>query len=119
MNQCKTRDTSNISKAHVVGAHDPLLAADFWLSPQENNVHHEFVAFEDEETDNDIRKATNSGRPFGSESFVDMLEFRLNQVLKPRKTGRTKIKKPGSVSNGTSLVSIRKRNILNLFSSFA
>ncbi|GAB7028106.1 hypothetical protein JCM15764A_33540 [Geotalea toluenoxydans] len=60
------------AKAHVSGAHDPLLAADSWLSPQEHNAYREFVAFEDEETDSAIRKATNSGRPFGSESFVDM-----------------------------------------------
>lgn len=80
------------AKAHLSGAHDPLLAADSWLSPQEYNAYREFVAFEDEETDSAIRKATNSGRPFGSESFVDMLEFRLNQVLKPKKPGRPKKK---------------------------
>jgi hypothetical protein len=44
-----------------------------------------------------LRKATNSGRPFGSETFVDLLAFRLNQVLKLKKPGRPK-KKCGGVS---------------------
>jgi len=64
------------AEAHTSGAHDPLLAADSWLSPQEHNAYREFVAFEDEEMDSAIRKATKSGRPFGSESFVDILEFK-------------------------------------------
>jgi len=80
------------AKAYVSGVHDPLLTADSWLAPQELNAYREFVAFKDEETDRAIRKATNSGRPFGSESFVDMLEFRLNQVLKPKNPGRPKKK---------------------------
>ena len=80
------------AKAHVSCAHDPLLAAGSWLSPQEQNSYREFVDSEDEETDNAIRKATNSGRPFGSESFVDMLAFRLSQELKPKKPGRPKKK---------------------------
>jgi hypothetical protein len=80
------------AKAHVSGTHDPLLAANSWLSPQEQNTYREFMAFEDEETDSAIRKATNSGRPFGAETFVDQLEFRLNQVLKPKKPKRPKKK---------------------------
>jgi putative transposase len=80
------------AKAHVSGAHDPLLSADSWLSLQEQNAYREFVRTEDEESDNAIRRATNSGRPFGSDTFVDMLEFRLNQTLKPGKPGRPKKK---------------------------
>ena len=80
------------AKAHVTGAHDPLLSADSWLSSQERNAYREFLYTEDDESDNAIRKATNSGRPFGSESFVDMLEFRLNQTLKPRRPGRPRKK---------------------------
>ncbi len=34
-----------------------------------------FVHSENEETDNAIRKATQTGRPFGSESFVEQLDF--------------------------------------------
>ena len=35
-----------------------------------------------------IRKATRTGRPFGSEGFIDALEFQLNQSLRPGKPGR-------------------------------
>jgi putative transposase len=38
--------------------------------------------------DEEIRKATRTGRPFGSESFVEKLEFQLNQRLRPKKAGR-------------------------------
>lgn len=78
------------AQAHVSGVYDPLLAADSWLSPQEQTAYCEFVVSEEEESDSAIRKATNSGRPFGSESFVDMLELRLNLELKPKKPGRPK-----------------------------
>jgi putative transposase len=80
------------AKAHVLGAYDPLLPADSWLSTHDRNAYKEFVHMEDEETDKAIRRATNSGRPFGSESFVGMLELKLNQVLKPKKPGRPRIK---------------------------
>ena len=48
--------------------------------------------------DDAIPKATRTGRPFGSESFVDMLEFRLNCSLRPRKAGRPR-KSGGGVPN--------------------
>lgn len=51
---------------------------------------------EDEQTDKNIRKTTNSGRPFGLEFFIDMLEFQLDQTLEPGKPGRPQ-KKPGNV----------------------
>ena len=60
------------------------------------NLGHSLYFYEDEETDSAIRKAPNSGRPFGSETFVDLLELRLNQVLKPKKLGVLK-RKRGSV----------------------
>ena len=80
------------AKAHVAGAYDSLLSADSWISPQERSAYSEFVCLEDDETDNAIRRATNSGRPFGSESFIDGLEFQLNQALKPGKPGRPRKK---------------------------
>jgi putative transposase len=76
------------AKAHITGAVDNLLGATSWLSPHEQDTYAEFVAAEDEETDNAIRKATRTGRPFGSESFVDLLEFQLKQPLKARRKGR-------------------------------
>ncbi|MDD2737106.1 MAG: transposase [Desulfuromonadaceae bacterium] len=76
------------AKAHLTGSSDILLGATSWLSPEEQNTYAEFVATEDDETDNTIRKATRTGRPFGSESFVDLLEFQLKQPLKANKRGR-------------------------------
>jgi putative transposase len=80
------------AKAHLSGSHDPLLSADSWLSPQDRCAYGDYVRMADEETDNIIRKATTSGRPFGSDSFIDSLEFRLNQSLKPKKPGRPRKK---------------------------
>lgn len=76
------------AKAHMAGVNDSHLGATSWLSPQEQSAYAGFVATEDEETDNAIRRATRTGRPFGSESFVDLLEFRLQQSLKAKKRGR-------------------------------
>jgi len=59
-----------------------------WLSPEEQSTYAEFVVTADEETDNAIRRATRTGRPFGSEVFVDLLEFQMNQPLKAKKRGR-------------------------------
>ncbi len=84
------------AKAHITGANDSLLSEKSWISPQAQTAYADFVRTEDEETDNAIRRATRTGRPFGSESFMDMLEFRLNQALKPRKRGRPPVK--GGVS---------------------
>jgi REP-associated tyrosine transposase len=80
------------AKAHISGISDPLLDATPWLSPQEQSAYAEFVREEDEETDNAIRRATRTGRPFGTEQFIDQLEFRLNQPLRPGKPGRPRSK---------------------------
>ncbi len=80
------------AKAHMSGTPDSLLGASSWLSLQEQSRYAEFVRTGDEESDNVIRRATRTGRPFGSESFIGALELRLNQSLKPRKPGRPRIK---------------------------
>jgi putative transposase len=79
------------AKAHLTGTDDAVLGASFtWLDPSESAAYADFVLLEDEVVDEKIRKATRTGRPFGSESFVDVLEFRLKQVLRPKKPGRPK-----------------------------
>jgi len=83
------------ARAHVANAYDPLLSAEQWLSAEEQSSYLDFVCMEDDESDIAIRKATNSGRPFGSDSFIDMLEFQLNQMLKPGKPGRPRKKTGG------------------------
>jgi putative transposase len=76
------------AKAHITGADDPLLDAAQWLSPEERGAYAEFVIYEDEETDDAIRRATRTGRPYGTDQFIDLLEFQLNQPLRPKKPGR-------------------------------
>jgi putative transposase len=76
------------AKAHITGADDPLLDATSWLSPKEQSAYAEFVRDEDEETDNAIRRATRTGRPYGTDQFIDHLEFQLNQPIRPKKPGR-------------------------------
>ena len=80
------------AKAHMTGTSDALLSANEWLAPQDRNAYAELVHTEDEETDDAIRKSTRTGRPFGSESFTEMLELQLNQALKPKKPGRPRKK---------------------------
>lgn len=80
------------AKAHMTGTTDSVLSEDAWLAPQDQHSYAEFVRGEDEETDEAIRKATRTGRPFGSERFMEILEFQLNQSLKPRKPGRPRLK---------------------------
>ncbi len=48
----------------------------------------EFVRDEDEEGDNANHRATRTGRPYGTDQFIDQLEFLLNQQLRPGKPGR-------------------------------
>lgn len=76
------------ARVHVAMDHDPLLPAASWLSDEERSAYRDFVGMDDEETDSAIRKATNSGRPFGSEPFIDQMEFSLNQRLRPGAPGR-------------------------------
>ncbi|MFA7062506.1 MAG: transposase [Pedobacter sp.] len=76
------------AKAHITGTDDPLLDAISWLSPEERSAYADFVRYEDEEIDNAIRRATRTGRPYGTDQLIDQLEFKLNQSLRPRKPGR-------------------------------
>jgi putative transposase len=76
------------AKAHLTGVDDPVLSSPSWLDPSERNAYAGFVFAEDITMDDGIRRATRTGRPFGSESFIDMLELRLDQTLRPRKAGR-------------------------------
>lgn len=74
--------------AHLAGAADQLLSGDTWLDPLEREAYGAFLRECDEESNNAIRKATRTGRPFGSEVFIDNLEVQLNQSLRPKKPGR-------------------------------
>lgn len=80
------------ANAHLTGATDVQLSSTSWLNPSERVAYSEFVMDENDEMDEAIRKATRTGRPFGSENFVDMLEIQLHQTLRPRRAGRPRKK---------------------------
>jgi putative transposase len=75
-------------KAHIMGTADDLLSETAWFDPSERQAYVNFAKEVDEVADKAIDKATNTGRPFGSEKFVDLLEVRLNAVLRTKKPGR-------------------------------
>jgi putative transposase len=76
------------AKAHVVGAADTIPGLSTWLPLSQRAAYAEFVRTEQVAKDDDIRKATRTGRPLGSERFIDMLEAELNQSLRPKAVGR-------------------------------
>lgn len=80
------------AKAHLTEADDAVLGSTSWLASSERAAYAKFVLADNDGMDDAIRKATRTGRPFGSEGFVEMLEFQLNQTLKPQKPGRPRRK---------------------------
>ncbi len=80
------------AKAHLTGADDAMPGLSSWLAPSERNAYARFILAEDDGMDEALRKATRTGRPFGSAGFVEMLESRMNQTLKPKKVGRPRKK---------------------------
>jgi putative transposase len=80
------------AKAHCTETNDAVLSSTTWLPPSEMVAYSKFVLAENDGMDDAIRKATRTGRPFGSEAFIERLEFHLNQLLKPQKVGRPRKK---------------------------
>ena len=80
------------AKAHLADADDATLSLPSWLDQAERAAYSEFVLAKNDEIENTLRKATRTGRPFGSESFIEMLESRLKKTLKAKKVGRPRIK---------------------------
>lgn len=76
------------AKAHVRGEKDPYLSEDSWLDESERTEYQRFIS--DESKEDEIRKATSTGRPFGSLEFSERLEKELQRVLRPKKGGRPK-----------------------------
>jgi putative transposase len=76
------------ASAHVAGDSNPLLTGESWLEPDERKEYAQFLRGEDDEMEADIRSATRTGRPFGSDQFINDMECRLNQRLRPRVPGR-------------------------------
>lgn len=78
------------ARAHLVGADDEILNTTSWLDPAERKAYAAFVGVENGDVDDVIRRATRTGRPLGSDAFIESMEFRLKQTLRPKKAGRPK-----------------------------
>ncbi len=80
------------ARAHLSGVKDQFLSEPSWLTPEDRESYAEFILHNDEKTVDLLRSATRTGRPFGSEGFIDKMESQLNQSLKSKKPGRPKKK---------------------------
>jgi putative transposase len=79
------------AKAHLAGQNDKLVN----VSPMLDRVANwqSFLESDlDDATINALRMHTKTGRPLGDESFVDMLELKLDKILRPLKQGRKRKK---------------------------
>lgn len=76
------------ASAHIKAKNDILVNVSPALSIVQDNWKRflsKAVSFEQMET---FRKHERTGRPLGSDSFVQMLEKKLHRILKPQKSGR-------------------------------
>ncbi|HEY4715751.1 MAG TPA: transposase [bacterium] len=78
------------AKAHVLETRDNILSGNDWLGKNEIKAYRDFLKREECEIDNLIRKTTSTGRPLGTEQFVNVLEKFLDRVILPKKSGRPK-----------------------------
>lgn len=80
------------AKAHIMGLRDNILSKN-WLDEKELKAYKDFMLEDNKEVDMLIRKATSTGRPFGTEQFIKTLEKLIDRSLLPKKAGRPKKKK--------------------------
>lgn len=73
------------ARAHLAGEDDQLVKVAPLLARVGN--WREFLSLSEEEEINLFRRHERSGRPLGSESFVDRLEGGLARLLRPQKRG--------------------------------
>ena len=79
------------ARAHVKGADESgVLDMNWWQQQSQRADWRQYLAEESERTAvaDAIRRATLTGRPFGSEEFISDLERRLNRNLSPLPAGR-------------------------------
>ncbi len=81
------------AKAHVLRVRDAILSSEDWLEESEFNAYREFLTDEDRNKEDSIRKATSTGRPLGSDEFIEDLGKILERDFFPRKPGRPKKEK--------------------------
>ena len=82
------------ARVHAGGGGDGLIEIAEWAARWTSAEWCEFLQATCAERENEaIRRSTHSGRPLGTEPFIEQLELALARPLKPRKRGRP-AKKP-------------------------
>lgn len=79
------------ARAHVLGTPNSLLYHDPWLAAGVGDWS-AYLQTTEKDTIEALRKHANTGRPLGSDSFVEQLEIELRRPLKRQKSGP----KPGN-----------------------
>ena len=75
-------------RANVEGAQDELVKPSSWFDASEREAYFGFMMQQDSAMDDNIRRATSTGRPLGSTGFVKGLEMLLSRKLLSGKVGR-------------------------------
>ena len=78
------------AKTHIYGTKDEALGEILFEGRQRKDYIQLMKANIKEEDINNIRDYTRNGRPFGSESFVEKMEQKLDRIFKLRPRGRPK-----------------------------
>ncbi|MCX5781339.1 MAG: transposase [Elusimicrobia bacterium] len=78
--------------AHLKGYNDEILDKER-IEVLDINTYKKYFFEMNEELNNRIRKCTSAGRPFGGNSFLSVLEKKLNKNLILKKAGRPKKRK--------------------------
>jgi putative transposase len=78
------------ARAHVLGTKDKVLSDNGWLQIGEREVYGEFLKHEEAELEASLRTATSTGRPFGRETFITIIEKILQRKILRGRGGRPK-----------------------------
>ncbi|HEY3308237.1 MAG TPA: transposase [Desulfuromonadaceae bacterium] len=78
------------ASAHVCGAFDPIISDTAWLAAEQRDQFGDFLTTPSEEEESLIRKKTTTGRPLGTDLFVDNLEYMIASSLRLKPRGRPK-----------------------------
>ena len=78
------------ASAHISGAANKVLSTASWLGAEHREQFREFVTAPSDEEDMLIRKKTSTGRPLGTDAFVEILEYKLASSLRGKPRGRPK-----------------------------
>jgi putative transposase len=74
--------------AHINGVSDGDLKIYNYFNSSERTDYAGYLEGESEIEDEKIRKATSTGRPFGNDAFISLLEERLNRNVRISRRGR-------------------------------